>query len=210
LFQQNTDILHYIGHIDEQGFTCSDGSLHASTLPEVGISAFILNGCQSYSQGRELIYGGADGGVVTLADVTNKTGIRFGTTVARLLSIGYPLNAAYQVSRDSIPSGYNYTLLGYGGVQVGQPQSGDPDICRIHEEGDEEYTVEFKSFLTSRWKLGGVTTYSLSGNDEYHLLGNTSPRITVEHDELQEYLDVHNKPIKDGKELYLNDATDEG
>ncbi|WP_458210437.1 hypothetical protein [Haladaptatus sp. NG-SE-30] len=44
-----TDFFHYIGHIDDGGFRCTDGTLDAGTLESVQVDAFFLNACQSYT-----------------------------------------------------------------------------------------------------------------------------------------------------------------
>jgi hypothetical protein len=35
------DFLHYIGHIDADGFECRDGRLDVRTLDRVGVDAFL-------------------------------------------------------------------------------------------------------------------------------------------------------------------------
>ncbi|MFB6095144.1 MAG: hypothetical protein ABEJ71_01665, partial [Halodesulfurarchaeum sp.] len=52
------DFLHYIGHIDDEGFECTDGKLDARELDQIGVDAFFLNACQSYEQGMALIDAG--------------------------------------------------------------------------------------------------------------------------------------------------------
>ena len=37
LLAQQADFIHYIGHVDENGFLCSDGSLDARSIPKVGV-----------------------------------------------------------------------------------------------------------------------------------------------------------------------------
>ncbi len=89
--KSSVDLFHYIGHVDESGFLCADGSLDVQTLDNVGIKTFFLNACSSYEQGMALIEGGSTAGVVTLANVANKTATRVGRTFAGLLNIGFSL-----------------------------------------------------------------------------------------------------------------------
>ncbi|WP_341850632.1 hypothetical protein [Natronococcus wangiae] len=60
------DFLHYIGHIDKDGFECSDGKLDGATIESSNVKAFLLNACQSHNQGLHLIEAGSIGGIVTL------------------------------------------------------------------------------------------------------------------------------------------------
>jgi hypothetical protein len=53
------DFLHYIGHIDGDGFQCANGRLDATALPDTGVDAFLLNACNSYQQGLRLVEAGA-------------------------------------------------------------------------------------------------------------------------------------------------------
>ncbi|WP_338034870.1 hypothetical protein [Halococcus hamelinensis] len=95
-----SDFLHYIGHVDPEGFECVDGKLDATTLESVGVDAFLLNACQSYRQGMALIEHGAIGGIVTLTDVLNCEAVTMGRTLARLLNSGFPLRPALGIARE--------------------------------------------------------------------------------------------------------------
>lgn len=207
--KSDCDFFHYIGHIDDDGFRCTDGHLDANSIDTVGITTFLLNGCQSYPQGRSLINSGALGGVVTLANVTNESAIQAGTTLARLLAIGYPLRVSYHLVRDGIPAAYSYSLLGYGGVEITQSQSADPDVCEVQDEFKSHYRVRFNSYTSDYMKIGSFTADFLNDETEYHLVGSKSDVMTVEKADFQEYLDAYDKPIKDGRELYLNDDVEE-
>ncbi len=63
---RSTDFLHYIGHIDDDGFQCRDGRVDGTTLDQVGIGTFLLNACNSYDQGLGLVEQGAIAGIVPL------------------------------------------------------------------------------------------------------------------------------------------------
>ena len=60
-----SDLFHFVGHASTAGLHCPDGVLSPSAVDSVGARAFFLNACSSYLSGRELIDGGAIGGVVT-------------------------------------------------------------------------------------------------------------------------------------------------
>ncbi|MFB6137253.1 MAG: hypothetical protein ABEJ42_02785, partial [Halobacteriaceae archaeon] len=111
-----TDFLHYIGHIDGDGFECADGRLDAGSIDEVGVDAFLLNACQSYDQGMSLIEAGSIGGVVTLRDVVNSGAVEMGETTARLLNRGFSLRAALTIAADEQIVGNQYLVVGDGDI----------------------------------------------------------------------------------------------
>jgi len=71
--QSDVDFLHYIGHDDDRGMQCTDDYLDLTAEDlDVGVSAFLLNACQSYQQGEALVHRGSRGGIVTLSDVATR------------------------------------------------------------------------------------------------------------------------------------------
>ncbi len=102
-----TNLLHYIGHVDERGMQCADGFLDVTSLDtDVAIESFLLNACRSFEQGQALVDRGSYGGVVTLSEVANVTATRFGQTLARLLNCGFTLRSALSIAQDDVMTGY--------------------------------------------------------------------------------------------------------
>ncbi|MFB6253272.1 MAG: hypothetical protein ABEI06_01520, partial [Halobacteriaceae archaeon] len=124
LLQEPTDFLHYIGHIDDDGFECVDGKLDTNTLDSVAIDAFFLNACQSYSQGMNLIESGSIAGVVTLSEVLNSGAVEVGSTFARLLNRGFPFRTALNIAKEESIVGHQYSVVGDGNLSLTQPESG--------------------------------------------------------------------------------------
>ncbi len=114
------DFFHYIGHVTEEGFECTDGVLDVSTLERVDVDVAFLNACRSYEQGVELIRKGAVAGVVTLDDVVNSGAVRIGSTMARLLNFGFPLRSALTVAKDRSIVGSQYLVVGDGNADISQ------------------------------------------------------------------------------------------
>jgi len=204
---QSNDFLHYIGHIDERGFECSDGVLDAATLTEVGVGAFLLNACQSYEQGTALIEAGAIGGVVTLQEVVNEGAVEVGCTFARLLNRGFPLRAALDLAGDESVIGHQYAVLGDGGLSIAQAESGTPLVYEL-DAGGEEYSLTIRSFPTSDRGIGSVIIPFLSDNDQYFLSSGTLNQFDVSEPELSELLDRENVPVVVNGELnWAHDLT---
>ncbi|MFP4591173.1 MAG: hypothetical protein ACLFM8_06915, partial [Halobacteriales archaeon] len=121
VLETELDFLHFVGHIDDDGVECVDGKLDIADLDEVGTSAFLLNACQSYRQGRYLIERGGIGGIVTLSEVINRSAVQMGATLARLLNAGFPLYAALDIAKRESLMGLRYIVVGDGRVALTQP-----------------------------------------------------------------------------------------
>lgn len=193
----DTDFLHFIGHITEDGIRCHDGVLDARTLDTVGADAFILNGCRSYAQGMALVDAGALGGVVTLADVYNHVATTVGQSVARLLDSGFDLHGALHVASESVAADSHYTIVGNGGVTLCQYPFGSPKIAVIDTDnvGSETITVSIRNYITRNVGPGIFTTSFLSDSSERYLSSPSDHFFEVSYDRLDDVLSSGRSPI---------------
>jgi hypothetical protein len=199
------DFLHYIGHIDAEGFRCPDGYLDARELDAVGLDAFLLNACTSYEQGMTLIEAGSIGGIVTLSDVINSGAVRIGRAVARLLNRGFPLNVALDIARDESLVGSQYTVVGDGGFAITQAESLTPLLYELERDGDE-FTVELYGYPTSQFGMGTVLTPFLEGSTESYLNSGKIDSFTLDVDEARQFLERENVPTRvDGQLRWSSD-----
>lgn len=208
LLGEETDFLHYVGHIEPDGFLCADGTLDARTLGEVGVDAFLLNACSSYDQGMALIDAGAIGGVVTLSDVINSGAVRIGRATARLLNRGFPLRAAMTVARDESIVGSQYIVIGDGGFAITQAESGTPLLYEIERLGGGRFDLELKTYPTSDRGLGTAFTPFIRDNDEYYLTSGTIDSFELSRQELIEFLSLENVPVRLDDALYWSSQLD--
>ncbi|MUV60370.1 hypothetical protein [Halobacterium sp. CBA1126] len=111
---EETDFLHFVGHVTEAGMVCPDGALDTRTLARTGVSAFFLNGCRSYEQGRALLTAGSVGGIVTVDDVADDVAGRIGHHASLLLDHGVPLYGVLDVLRRTGLPADRYAILGSG------------------------------------------------------------------------------------------------
>ena len=193
---QPADFLHYIGHIEDGGFRCTDGLLDANDLDNVAVDAFLLNACQSYHQGMALIENGAIGGVVTLSDVVNSGAIRIGSTLARLLNAGFPLRAALQIAKGESIVGSQYLVIGDGGLAITQSESGTPLLLDINKDGDNQYNVAMKGFPTTSGGMGGLFAPNLKQVDSYSLNSGSTPLSTLSRQQLVDFLQLEQMPVR--------------
>lgn len=205
--RSSTDFLHYIGHIDDEGFRCVDGKLDAATLEEVGADAFFLNACRSYKQGRHLIRRGSIGGIATLSNLVNSEAIEMGQTLARLLNRGFPLYAAHEIARDVILLGGQYIVLGDGGFAIAQAESTVPNLCEIEPVGDD-FEVEIRTYPTTRRAMGTMFIPYIESNSEYFLCGGALGTFRLSRAELRRFLALENVPVRIDEELRWSHSID--
>lgn len=191
---EETDFLHYIGHIDAGGFECVDGRLDVSTIDYTGVDTFFLNACSSYEQGMELIKAGSIAGVVTLQDVINSGAERVGRTLARLLNWGFPLRPAMNIARNESIMGGHYLVIGDGSVDIAQTQTGYQGLCELGST-NHGWRLKFRTYPTRDKGPGSIIVPSLDRCDEYFLISGTTREFYLEEDELIEFLLTEEMPI---------------
>jgi hypothetical protein len=193
--EQETDLLHYIGHIDAEGFRCPDGYLDARELDTVRVDAFLLNACTSYEQGMALIDAGSIGGVVTLSDVINSGAVRIGRAMARLLNGGFPLNVALDIARDESLVGNQYTVVGDGGLAVTQAESGTPLLYEVRPN-DEGFDVDLHAYPTDQLGMGSVFVPIVGEAGEQYLNSGKIDTLSLSAEECRAFFDRENVPTR--------------
>lgn len=194
LLERGGEYLHYIGHIDEDGFVCPDGSLDVATIDTVNVDAFFLNACQSYEQGRALVEAGAIAGVVTLTDVLNDDAGRTGESMARLLNNGFPLNTSLQLTYDEHGVSEQYTVIGDGSLQIAQAKS-ISYLVDATLTGTDEVEYEFRSFVSPQFQLGAIQTPAIDDIEGWFLSG-TRVEARVDSDQLSESFTHADAPVQ--------------
>jgi hypothetical protein len=202
---QQTDFLHYIGHIDHEGFQCADGKLDATGLDTVGADAFLLNACSSYEQGSGLVEAGAIAGIVTLSDVVNSGAVKMGQMLARLLNQGFGIQNALDIARDESVVGRQYTVVGDGGLAIAQTGGGAPNVCTLRRlDGDEDrFELEYRAF--ARQGMGDLVIPFVGDGEEYYLASGTAETFEVSRSELAEFLSLEAVPVRYGGKLRWSD-----
>lgn len=202
VLETDRDFLHYIGHIEEDGFECTDGRLDAWDLDHVGIDAFLLNACTSYEQGMALLEAGAVGGVVTLADVLNSGATRVGKSMVRLLDAGFPLHGALDIASEESFVGGQYIVVGDGSLDLVQ-HNGTPTLIEADPIEDETYDVKFKGYPTRRADMGILSQNRIFGNEKHYLAFGRGLSATATKDQLIDYKNDYLPfvPIKMNNEL---------
>ncbi|ELY46827.1 hypothetical protein [Natronorubrum tibetense] len=189
-----SDFLHYIGHIDSDGFQCLDGKLDASKITKVGVKAFLLNACQSYNQGLHLVEAGSIGGIVTLNEIVNKGAISVGSTIAGLLNQGFPLYAALDIARGESVVGEQYRVVGDGVTTIAQSKNGVPSVCMLSQKNDD-FIIEVHIYESSSVRKGSLFTPYVEPADEYYLTPGKTGKIVVTKSQIEEFFDLEDIPV---------------
>ncbi|WP_231182882.1 CHAT domain-containing protein [Haladaptatus sp. DYF46] len=209
VLESETHFLHYIGHIDDGGFNCRDGTLDAAELDDIGVEAFLLNACQSYEQGMALIEAGAIGGVVTLSDVINSGAVRVGKTMARLLNRGFPLWAALDIARDRSIIGGQYTVVGDGSINVVQTESITAVLFDIETNG-EQFEMTPTTYLSNSDGMGAFVHLQLDEANQSYLASGTLSTLTLDKDEFARFLALEDVPVRLDGQFTWSYAVDAG
>ncbi|EFW92992.1 hypothetical protein ZOD2009_06534 [Haladaptatus paucihalophilus DX253] len=197
-----SDFVHFIGHVDSDGFRCPDGHLDAESLSSVETNAFLLNACRSYEQGTALIEKGSQGGVVTMSPVLNSAATRVGKALARLLNAGFPLRVALEIARTQLVDRHRYLVVGDGALTLCQSESGQPIRLDVEPNGDG-YVVTPVAYPTQTYGLGTVLSPMF---DEQRYIGSGTVRaFELSADELDAALGAEVMPVEANGTLHWSD-----
>jgi hypothetical protein len=203
LIESNLDFLHFIGHIDNQGIKCKDGYLDPADIDATGVDVFLLNACNSYRVGVELINKGAVGGVVTLEDVLNDTAVNFGKTLAELFEDGFSISNAVGVANNIHPDSSEYLVIGQLDTQLKRASSFSQSVSEITQTGDS-YNVEMETFINGP-VTGGMYFAEFIGNKSMQLAPDYSTKSNMDKSELETYLtEADDTIIYDGELIPSN------
>lgn len=195
ILESDIDFLHYIGHIDDNGFECADGYFDADNLDNSGVDSFFLNACSSYRQGEKLLEAGSICGIVTLQDIINSGAERIGHTLAKLLNRGFPIQGALNLAKNQSIMGGHYVVIGDPGINVVQTESGIAQVCEINRESNNKFNLNFKTYPTQQKSIGTLTFPFVKTNTEYYLSSGNSGSFLLEIEDLIDFLDKEIMPV---------------
>lgn len=201
-FERETDFIHYIGHVDPEGFDCPDGYLDANQLGNVGADMFVLNACSSYEQGQTLVDKGAIAGVVTLEDVINSMATKIGRSVARLLNFGFPIGSATNIIQETMFSGSHYIVLGDSNAALAQPNVGVPNVTRVSLRDDGLFDVTLETFASWYFDIGSMYRPYIECCEYHYLVPGEMETWAIDDSQLNEFLTTSTFPIVGENNLY--------
>ena len=206
VLESDVDFLHYVGHVDERGMQCTDEYLDLTAEElDVGVSAFLLNACQSYQQGEALIHRGSRGGIVTLSDVANSPATQLGRIIARLMNSGFNLRTALHVAKRELITGQQYIVVGDGGTTICHSRSGIALVLNLNIGESNRYNLVAEGFPNGPYGVGTMSSLNLNKDDYEHVIPAHIKVPDVGVEELNSFLDLENTPIFVNGELIWND-----
>jgi hypothetical protein len=144
VLEARNDFVHYIGHCEETGLRCRDGTLSVADIDRSGAETFFLNACGSYYEGIDLVSKGSVAGAVTFERVLDGHAARVGTTFVRLMVNGFSIERALDLARRRIIMGTGYTVVGDGTHKLsGAPETVPLAVTITSDERGERYHVSF-------------------------------------------------------------------
>lgn len=205
VFESDTDFVHYIGHVEPQGFDCTDGYLDADQLGTVGADTFVLNACASYEQGQRLVDRGAIAGVVTLEDVINSLATKVGESVAKLLNYGFPIGSATGLIQETIFTGSNYVVVGDSNAALTQSNVAVPNVARVSLRRDGLFHVSVETFASWNFDTGSMYRPFLDGCECNYVVPGELDTWRVDDDTLDVFLDKYMLPVIGCGNLFWSD-----
>lgn len=199
LLTDETDLFHYIGHIDDRGFECPDGWFDARSLEETGATSVLLNACRSYDQGTALVEAGSSAAVVSLGDVENAGATRVGESFAGLLNFGFSIGSARNVVSNLTAIGRQYVVLGNPAATVAQCADGVPSIVRIDSTDDGQFDVTHSAHKSSLAKMGSACFSTLVEEEVHYLIPSTIDIEGIELSVIEERIEEGTPVVLDGE-----------
>jgi len=188
VFESENDFVHFIGHCEQDGLCCPDGTLSMQSLEQSQTRTFFLNACGSYEEGMDLIQQGSVAGAVTFTDVLDRHAAMVGTAFARLLSNGFSIQRALQLARRRIMMGKDYAVVGDGTYAL-LPGPTEPVVVRV-AKAETGYTLTCEVMTPQ----GAGESYTLPFDDRV-VLNGTETELTVSTDTLVETLETNSLPV---------------
>lgn len=205
----DVDFLHYIGHVDDRGMQCADSYLDLTDEDlEIGVSAFLLNACQSYQQGEALVHRGSRGGIVTLSDVANSPATKLGRIIARLMNSGFNLRTALHVAKRELITGHQYIVVGDGGTTICQSRSGIAVVFDISDRGTNSYDLSAEFYPNRNHGVGSLSWLSLTMAEDNHYVPSQFTFEDIPNEELVDLLDLELVPVFYSDELVWSEGLD--
>ncbi|WP_135827191.1 hypothetical protein [Halorussus ruber] len=204
LLARDVDVLHFIGHIDGEGFACPDGVVDTADVETVNASTILLNGCRSYNQGQMLVEEGASAAIVSLSDLWNDGAVEVGEVLAKLLQSGFTVGTVLELIRQYTSLGSQYVVLGDPGVTAVESGSGPPTLYRVDTEttDSKKALVEPVAYPSRSFGIGSTVQPLLTSCGEFRIAGGRCGKEEVPIDALSDIVQAGNLVVINGEMMW--------
>ena len=201
VFESRNDLVHFLGHHDEEGLDCAGGYLHPDCVDQSRTETFFLNACGSYPFGQALVRKGSVVGGATFESVLDEDAFEVGSTFAGLMTLGYTVSRALAIASQKALAPKDYGVVGDGTHRVMQSDALVPAEMQVFDADSGNYEVLLKAVDTGM--LGGRRRGSLDSDaDPSRLVGQTKV-YHVTREELVGVLEARDSPTRyDGELLW--------
>jgi hypothetical protein len=205
--ESDVDFLHYIGHVDDRGMQCAESYLDLTDEElDIGVSAFLLNACQSYQQGEALVHRGSRGGIVTLSDVANSPATQLGRIIARLMNSGFNLRTALHVAKRELITGHQYIVVGDGGTTICRTRGGIAAVMDISNQ-NECWNVNLRTYPIGPYGVGTLYSPAIQGISMNYVVPSQAKLSNISTEQLQNVLQLDIIPVFHDDELMWSDES---
>jgi hypothetical protein len=199
VFASENDFVHYIGHCEDTGLRCANGTLAVADIEESNTQTFFLNACGSYYEGMELIRKGSVAGAVTFRKVLDNQAAKVGSAFARLLVNGFSFERALRLARRRIMMGKDYGVVGDGTHVLGQSENVIPSTAEVSSLADGAYRVTFDAVIPHN--PGGYYQPNVEEHYQSVLCGNEA-EVYLSAAQLRSFFERAKMPVIYDGEFY--------
>ena len=190
IFEAGHDLVHYIGHRDDDGLECADGALSTTSISESNARTFFLNACGSYPEGERLVKKGSVAGGVTFERVADSEAAEVGTAFARMMMYGFSMERAVDKARKQLPTPKDYAVVGDGTYVLTQSDALVPPDVWLSRADNGAYRI----FLRQQGpRLSGIEV--MGTFDSTYRIGGEGRSYSVARDELSDLLEKLESPV---------------
>ena len=193
-FESRNDLVHFLGHHEEDGLGCTDGYLHPESVGHSNTETFFLNACGSYPFGQALVRKGSVVGGTTFESVPDEDAFEVGSMFARLMTLGYSVSRALTIASERAMAPKDYAVVGDGTHRVMQSDALVPPEIEVFRTEDGEFEVVRKTVDSGMFCAKRPKAFD-SESEEFHLLGETTI-YKVGKDKIEEMIEARDSPIR--------------
>lgn len=203
----STDLFHYIGHVEDDGFVCTDGTLHHSAIDSVGAGMFMLNACDSFGLGAELIEKGPIAGIVTLADIIDASAAWMGMALGRCLNEGFHLAGALAILESETLHGDEYVAIGDSRSSLRMVE--DVPVLMEVDTATTPMDFKFMTFASDTHDIGSLIIPHFREQHTHSLISKSLDSLQPTQEELLDFFAVEQMPVRLNGELRWSQDIDE-
>jgi hypothetical protein len=204
VFEEGVDLVHYMGHCNEEGLKCKDEErLSATEIDSSETTVFFLNACDSVTEAEELVRRGSVAGVATTRPVLGEPARRIGEKWAGMMMHGWTVTTALRWAEHALDeSETGYVTVGDGTFVLTQSDAVQPPAVTVTppSEPDAPHGVS----ITYDHPMNHGMSHSVGFSDERWLSGD-GRMFQMQDEELAElFANLDSPPLVDGQ-LYWSD-----